>query len=470
MGKLTTVEEKYGFIKLDGVTKEDGTPHGLPTPLDIFIHQDDCANALETGTQLIFNVIPDRKREGGYRAMSATELVEPDLIPDDDVAIPGFELALVLPTPPPRMDIAVIKPIRHPILHAKMKDVPTETVAKVLANQPMPEIPKETRIPQNREQVLELLRYYLSILFPTINAFGTDFSVVDPNDTTLDAQVNETVKNYETMGLVAQIPRIQAEVERFKRMRSVLNFLYRENLVRSDTIIPIKYLPDMFTAVPVWYYWESRDEQHNIDETWQIADPQVHPTVRHFCSLFDNQNWADFFQMFNRRVRPLSMYDGDIIPPHLSRRMMEATQLFDFVVIATPYHDAAGRDWEDMNWLRSIDPYVLGFQKEVNFFYVIGRYSDTGTFPLYNELVADTIEFLRANKENLMGFNKINCPYWHTAGKYPWSRQQSRHGLRFGDQLMRFLDDILYAFEQGKLFDWLRGEEIEFPLTSDKNQ
>jgi len=155
----------------------------------------------------------------------------------------------------------------------------------------------------------------------------------------------------------------------------------------------------------------------------------------------------------NRRVRTLKQYKGEVIPPNVARRMRKAVELFDYVVIATPYHDQAGMDWQDLQWLRAIDPYILGFKKGIPFFFILARFSDTGTFPLFNELIADTIEFLRVRKEKLDGFNLVNNPYWCNVEKLDMM------GIPyFGNYLMQHVGQLLAAFEAGNLFDWLRGE------------
>ena len=138
--------------------------------------------------------------------------------------------------------------------------------------------------------------------------------------------------------------------------------------------------------------------------------------------------------------------------------MRKAVELFDYVVIATPYHDEAGKDWEDLDWLRSIDPYVLGFKKGIPYFFVLARFSDAGTFPLFNELVADTIEFLRARKDRLAGFDQVDRPYWYTPGK-----AESFCVSQLGSVLQGRVDELLAAFEAGNLFDWLRTADVAEP-------
>lgn len=187
----------------------------------------------------------------------------------------------------------------------------------------------------------------------------------------------------------------------------------------------------------------------------QERDPKVHPNLTWFCDQVPNERWCDTFLMYNRRMRTLPDYKGDLIPPRIVARMRKMAPLFDFMVIMTPYHDVAGKDWEDVQWLRSIDPYVVGFVKGVPLMFMLGRFSDSGTFPLYSELVADTIAFLKSNMDRLLGFNRARSPYWYRPGRPNYYME----GQMLGTNLVQHTRNLLAAFDSGNLFDWLRGEE-----------
>lgn len=121
----------------------------------------------------------------------------------------------------------------------------------------------------------------------------------------------------------------------------------------------------------------------------------------------------------------------------------------------TPYHDKAGAEWDSLVWQRNIDPYIIGFLKNVPFMLVLGRFSDSGTFPLYSEMVADTMNFLRTNIARLRGFDRGG------EGIY-WLNNASRHWFsRMGTRLERHTEEMLKAYEQGILFDWLRGVDAK---------
>jgi hypothetical protein len=289
--------------------------------------------------------------------------------------------------------------------------------------------------------------------------------VLEASDEELDRQVSEEVESLRELGMTDHAAKIKVEVDRFKSTRSAIRFAHEEGLVRPDTIVPIRYLPDLFMAVPVWFYYAGQDVLPAIAETGRVDDPRVHPWTRYFCDLFPrDQRWADTFQLYNRRMRSLKDYAGegfDVIPPFIARRLKWAVKAFDFVVIATPYHDLAARDWRDLEWLRSIDPYVLGFKKGIPYFFILARFSDSGTFPLYHQLVGDAIEFLKVNLQKLEGFNTVTNPYWYDSG--------NKSDLRFngrlpGEVLKDHVRSLLRAFDQGNLFDWLRQEDEASPV------
>jgi len=448
-GRIVSIpgNDGYAFIGIGTVTKDDGTNHGLKTREDIFLHKDNCGSPLRVGMQITFDILPDKKRGGdALCAIGATECTRAELIPDDESPIPGL-----VPSPK-KTDVAI--QMRIPA-HADMKDVPVETVEKVILNQPMPSVPRRSDLPTNEEGRKRLVEEFLAHLFPNMANFNADYRVIESSDEEFNQLVDEAEESYKALGMLQEIEVMHSEIERFKKMRGALALMLRDNLIRPDAVIPMKYLPDLFMAVPVWYHWVDSSIQDVFDATWNINDPGIHERITYFCDLFRNQVWCDTFQLFNRRVRTLRQYRGELIPPAVARRMREASGLFDHLIIATPYHDEAGRDWQDIEWLRAIDPYVLGFKNGIPFFFVLARFSDSGTFPLFNELIADTMEFLKTNIEKLDGFSEITRPYWyHTGG----NQRSVCLEDPAGDYLKDHVQEILTHFEEGTLFNWLRGE------------
>ena len=458
VGRIASVPDNngFGFVGIGSVTKTDGSNHNLQTEHDIFIHQDECSVPLRVGLEISFGVVLDKKRgEGFLRAMEAVQVVACELLPASEPPVPGFNALMPLGGMPNNS----LEMRRLPV-HSRMKAVPEELVAQVIANRPAPEIPRESGPVPNPE---EILRRFLLHLYPALELFGADFNALNTDDTEFDRQVDEAVRMQLGLDMGEQVNKTRQEIDTFKKTREVFRFLFENGLVRQDAILPMKYLPDIFMAVPVWFFFVNQTNGGKVNEAWKSDDPKVADVTRFFCDLFPKQRWFDIFQMFNHRVRTLSQYKGDIIPPHVTRRMKEATTLFDYVAIMTPYHDVAGKDWQNIEWLRSIDPYLVGFKKGIPYFFILGRFSDSGTFPLHNELVADTVAFLKANSDKLAGFNQVQQPFWYQgveaerSGVSSWAADVRENGW-LGTHLQEVVKNLLSAFDRGVMFDWIRGE------------
>src|SRR3990167_6866040 len=76
IGVVQNVPNGFGFIGIQTVTREDGSPHGLETDADIFIPQSECNAPLTVGLKVAFKVRPDERRGvGHYVACDAQERV-----------------------------------------------------------------------------------------------------------------------------------------------------------------------------------------------------------------------------------------------------------------------------------------------------------------------------------------------------------------------------------------------------------
>ncbi|CAN5758187.1 hypothetical protein BH11PAT2_BH11PAT2_02520 [soil metagenome] len=441
-GRISTVRsgEHYGFVGLSTIAASDGLADKPDTTFDIFVHDDDCDFTFAKDVNVSFEVASDTARGGdALRAFNVSEIRTGQLAvagtnPVERTALTDPRSLYVPPTPAQQ---------------GGMKYVDPDTVNAVLANKPMARIPRDGR---RSEDPKGSIRSLVARIFPrlaTVNAeMGGDLA-----DESFDDVINSVIEDHRSLGMKAQADEILGQVELYKSLRTVLKS--GDELLTPESILPIEYLPDLFMAVPVWYYWTDEATTAIARELQKDSDPHVHPRVSFICDLVPNQRWTDTFLMFNRRMRTLPDYQGDIIPTRIIARMRKMAPLFDQLVIMTPYHDVAGKDWEDINWLRSIDPYVVGFLKGVPLMFVIGRFSDSGTFPAYSELLADTINFLRQNAHKLEGFNAVHNPYWYN----PFTRHTAT-GPQRGTQLMQHTADLLAAFDKGLLFDWLRGEDV----------
>lgn len=511
VGRIGDVRSGYCFIGRATVS----TTHGdTITDLrgDIFLHRNDCDEALRDkltiGLLVSFEVENDESRGDGYlRAIKASEAPETALLPAPEVEVlPGLLASNKLPE------------ITEPPAYLSMKDVSQAVVNQARANKPLEDLPPDSTngstLIENDEDLLTLFESYLRHLFPALQSVINDFGITGYDEAQLDTAISGLTQSYQEMEMGDQSSEVEQLYLRFKETRRLLTWIHEQDLLKPgsqisplalgaivelvedigtasektavidaaqqtiefmlehgimqpNALVPNDKLVELFTAVPVWY-WALGDEMKEVTaDLWKRDDPMVSKNVQFICSLYpDNPRFAHFFQMFNRRLRGMNNYLGEIIPAKLMRVIAEAKKTFDYVVICTPYHDVAGRDWQDLKWLRAIDPYVIGFKKGLPCFFVLGRFSDQGIFPHLNELVADTICFLQANRDKLAGFNITDQPYWldicgsseeYNTGNGCY-RGERHKDQRLGDFLMNFTDQLITAFQQGVLFDWLRCE------------
>jgi hypothetical protein len=251
-----------------------------------------------------------------------------------------------------------------------------------------------------------------------------------------------------------------------EKMARGLRFLQEQQLLGDVSVIPVTHVVDLLVAAPVWFV---EAPNGTIDgQDWDNHDPQPDSAVRFFCDLVPTQRFANLYQLYNRRTRAFKRYEGDTIPTRLATLIAAAKPNFDYLVIATPYHDVAGREWEDPDWLANIDPFLVGFQEGLPFMFFLGRWSDTGLFPLVTEMVADTMNHLKENKAKLANFGNA---YWYSRG-IPGA---CAHNCHVGQDprgelhsLEHFANEVLAAYEAGQLFDYLRGQWTA-PTTTNTN-
>ncbi|MBI4434123.1 hypothetical protein HY632_05095 [Candidatus Uhrbacteria bacterium] len=454
---------KFAWISHASILTEEGTPVTDLGTEDVFLHQDGCAVQLTVGTVVSFSVVEDRKRNNGcWRANGATELVEPEALPEDDPVV--LHIATL---PPEHRTTALALPIPPHPWRNRMKPVAAAVVGKVVENEPLPEqTHDETRaVAPDDPRVAEALSRYLRCEYPNMEGLGLGYDIVGVDEEEFQRTAATAIEELRGMEMHDQAAHVEEEIQRFLGVRKVLTYLHANQLLRPNTFVHKRYLVDLFAAGMVWFFALRPNEKDAAQKASEEDDPIIHPAVRYLCDCYpQNQRWAHLFQMFNRRVRPLTAYKGDVMPMHILRLIREAQQHFDYVVVATPYYDIAGKEWSDPRWLRSLDPYVFGFQRGCEHFFVLGRFSDSGVFPHHAELVADGIEFLRSHREQLKAFNDVSAPYW-LGGSHVSGDGNAYWPGGLGDELVQFTDQLLAAFDAGHLFDWIRGE-WELPLAA----
>lgn len=344
--------------------------------------------------------------------------------------------------------------------HVKRKKVELKLVLKAAANKPFnglarPTTGAEAINEMDQETLARVAEMYLKVQFAGFERLGA-FLGIEPEgpdewERLMQKEAND-VENararYREAQLIGQLDALERTYESLQGVRSMFRYLRKENLLQPNSILNISYMPHLLAAAPVWFLWDKDGIEQNDGD-----DPYIDPASRKICVAGKTQQFADLYLLFNRRPRPFEKFEGDIMPPEIAKVVKEAKQHFNQLVIATPYHHIASREWADPRWQSLIDPFLIGFHNEVpETMFFLGRWSNTGLFPLVDEMVADTIEFIRTH---LNAINAFGNPYWFDA-KNPFSR-----GSSFGSSALPiFAKKLVTAYENNQLFPFLAGEKV----------
>ena len=156
-----------------------------------------------------------------------------------------------------------------------------------------------------------------------------------------------------------QVVSVEEEYTHFSGIRKAFIMMHQSGILSVETVIPIRYLPDLLVTAPVWFV---HSKNNDLSDLTDEVDPHPDHAIKFFCDQVGTKEFAWLYQIYNRRTRPFKSFKGrDIVPLPLMDIMEQAKHVFDYTVIATPYHDIASREWVDPAWLLSIDPFLFGF-------------------------------------------------------------------------------------------------------------
>lgn len=354
-------------------------------------------------------------------------------------------------------EITVLQRItRRKTYHLTAKDIDPKKVRQAAENLPFAEIVKFRVMAEQAgtevKDVAALAQEFLAGTFANLETAGVSYSVNgDVNEDEEEKNVAKAKQTSEQLGMAGQVESIEEEYQKFKGIRRAFTLMNRNNILTMETVLDVKHLPDLLVAAPVWFV----SAKEPLDDLTAVDDPLSDDAIKFFCDLVGSEQFAMLYQIYNRRTRPLSQFKGrDIIPLPLLKILESARQTFDYVVIATPYHKIASKEWADPDWLSNLDPFLIGFMKDLKYMFLLGRWSGTGLFPLMLDMIADTMDHLSLNKEKL--------------GKFPansyWYHKDSNEELlqpcatcNVNTVLITFAEKVLRAYDAGHLFDFLRG-------------
>jgi len=293
-----------------------------------------------------------------------------------------------------------------------------------------------------KESVAEVLRQR----FPSIAQIPGISVKIDDFDPEKEVTiVNSSLATYKRANMAAVGASFSELYSGFASARELFADMDRRNELLLDRVIPVRYLPELLVAAPVWYV-HSKDQPVRRPSVWK------NPKVTHFCDLMPTQNFANLFQLYNRQPMSFEEFDGsrDLMPPAVADLIADMKSRFDFMVIATPYHDLATKEWRNPSWQRNIDPFLFGFLKSMpDVMFFLARWSGAPFFPMITDMMADTISHIRSSHHLIQR--------WDTGWReVPWYVHNSPMKAVSGRALIKHTEDLLQNYQRGELFDWLR--------------
>ena len=448
-GKIIQVGgDGYGYI--GQVTDLAGNVVSTGLSDDVFIHGSDLRSGeLKVGVELLFTMIPNPKKDRCYKAINAHT---------PDVSLVPVSPKVVFP-----LSIRTGQPS---LWHVKAKQVDPVAVEAALKNKPFEDLPRPADKGQaldltNQENLAQAVQVYLMANYAFLADHGVNFSVrSDDTDLIDDGGEADRISKF-IEGLIADNMEAAAEdlkkkYQSFVDVREVYRYLYGKGLILPQTIVDVKHLSTILAAAPVVFLRSAEGF-----EVTDKPDPRPSKFVQYICELIGSQAWGHWFQMWNRRDRDFSQYQGDAIPPHIYKIVQEVCKngnhhLFDYVAIATPYVQFASQEWQNPFWQALNDPFLIGFKNDLpDQVFILGRWSDTGVFPQVPDMMADVIQFLRENKSKLSGFTN---PYW-------WLPRSPDRSIDGGKELIEFAEKCIAHFEAGSFLAFLSGKiEYDAPV------
>jgi hypothetical protein len=400
----------------------------------------------------------------------------------------GFGLSAIAADVPAGAD--ALRMLSEPLAGAdpRAKRVPADALLRVCRNRPFEEYPRAVygwksvfeAEGEGREEISEsywqavenfLRRTFHSLMFiPEIS-----FDVREVFEKIERKAFNAAIVRYRAAKMAGQAALLKELYDGLCALRIVLRDVNQSRLL--ETVIPVRYLPELLLASPVWFIeckgkWEEENSEFERG------------VIRNFCDLGATDQFAYLFQIYNCRLRPFAEFSGrDIMPLYIVDLIRQVRGLFDYLVIATPYHDIASAEWGEMPWVRNVDPFLLGFVRQVpEFMFFLGRWSGRALFPRIGDMIADTIEHLDEAKPLLANLNEGSFRWYKTETRVdfentvvsPRLRPIESYGVpkeslprskldrvrwrRENHSLVKFADAVRGKFEEGRLFAWLRGE------------
>jgi len=430
-GEIAQVYDGYVFIKNVKRAYESIVTNGdvfAPIPKDMVI----------TAGQIVgFAFLDqDEERPGKFR----TEGIA--VISEDDVRV---------------SQLMTLSKTLHPY-HQMKKEIAEIDLNKAVHNRPLQAFVRmldyflNHNTEHNPEDIIGIANNFIEKHFTTLASSEVQFKIQGFDLEEERKKMEETKQECKDLGLDGQVESLALEYDLFCQVREALSMMNEHGSLSVASLMPLQHLPELTVAFPVWYLQSKKEQDLFVTKE---KDPQPDNSTKFFCDCVGSDEYAWFYQLYNRRSRSVRSFQGkDIMPQNLIKQFKRAKEIFDYIAIMTPYHDQASKEWSDPDWLRNIDPVMVGFIKDVPFMFVLGRWSGTGVFPLLLDCIADTANHLKLNKHLLRNF--LFNSYWYKG----WDSEMLSDSEN-DNRLESFADAFLKAYEDGVVFEFLRGELSE---------
>ncbi len=341
---------------------------------------------------------------------------------------------------------------------AHAKPIDPAKVQKAAENGPFVTMLRPEMIEQPESlDMAKIAGQFLAQQFAPLEAIEVSFTI-DPKEIDEKSEkksLTEAAQDFRGQNMEGQAASLETEYENFQKLRRMLAAMHEQDALMMDSLVPIHHLVDILVTAPVWFI-EGRDVIDNVDSGLAMDLGKMY-----FCQTLGSQEASWLYQIYNSRIRGFHRFSGrDIMKPRTRKLIPIAREVFDLVVIATPYHDIAGQEWQEAKWVRNPDPFLFGFSRYLPYAVLIDRWSGTGLFPNILDMIADTVDHLRTNGNVLenfprntiwyLGLNGTGDPHWRNLE--PWvNGQQDKNTV-----LPKFASDLVTAFDEGRLFEFLR--------------
>ena len=135
------------------------------------------------------------------------------------------------------------------------------------------------------------------------------FDVREVSEKTERKAFNAAVARYRAAKMAGQAALLKELYDGLCALRIVLRDVNQSSLL--ETVIPVRFLPELLLAAPVWFIEYKGKGEHENGEFERGV-------IRYFCDLGVTDQFAYLFQMYNSRVRSFEEFSGrDIMPLYI---------------------------------------------------------------------------------------------------------------------------------------------------------